>query len=53
MTVEQLIARLRELPLDAIVVVRDSDGELVRVDDADLVHVSRAADSQRVYIAGS
>jgi hypothetical protein len=53
MTVEELIARLGELPRDAIVVVRDVDGDLVRADNADLVHVSRTADSQRVYISGS
>lgn len=35
MTVRELIARLSELPPDAVALVRDQDGELREVDDAD------------------
>ena len=51
MTVEELIARLRELPRDAIVLVRNQDGELAQVDDADVMHMVGV--TERVYIAGS
>ena len=46
MTVQELIARLSELPPDAIAVVRDSEGQLARVDDADVI------DSQYKHWAG-
>jgi len=56
MTVAELIARLRELPPDAIVMVRDSDGDMSRVDDADLMEMrfkDWAGVKQTVYITGN
>lgn len=49
MTVRELIERLRELPPDAIAMVRDVDGDLAEVNDADLLH----GDVMRVYITGN
>lgn len=49
MTVRELIERLRELPPDAIALARDVDGDLVEVDDVDLLY----GDVMRVYITGS
>lgn len=53
MTVRELIERLRELPPDAIALVRDTEGELSRVDDADVMHGHRTDGTQRVYITGN
>lgn len=55
MTVQELIARLSELPLDALVLVRDQDGQLARVDDVDVMTVQPPGEVevQRVYITGN
>ena len=55
MTVEELIARLREFPPDMTVEVRDVDGELVSVDDVDVmqVYLNGVPVERRVYVSGT
>ena len=53
MTVQELIERLRELPPDAITLVRDQDGELARVDDVDFLYGHWSDGVQRAYISGT
>lgn len=59
MTVQELIERLRGFPPNAEVMSRDYDGELVRVDDVDLLPVhwltgrERTDGERRVYITGN
>lgn len=53
MTVKELIKRLSELPPDAIAMVRDSEGEILEVDDADLMMIHWAGVKERVYITGN
>jgi hypothetical protein len=53
--VSELVARLLELPQDLLVLVRDSEGQLARVDDADVITVQSPGEVevQRVYITGN
>lgn len=53
MTVQELITRLQELPPDAIALVRDQDGELTQVDDADVMYGGSSDGKLRVYITGN
>ncbi len=55
MTVQELITRLQELPPDAVALVRDVEGELREVDDADVVPswTTSWGDISTVYITGN
>lgn len=50
MTVEELIVRLRELSPNVPVLVRNSDGELMAVDDVDEVMIEGVMSA---YITGN
>lgn len=55
MTVQQLIERLMKMNPTERVIVRDSDGDLVEVDDAQALRlrVGRWGDEPVVYVSGS